>query len=388
LYDESLIKEFVLSEHKNAIACELGVYIDESMKIVIHENNAIIDIAKTIEPEDAVGVSIDLYKYSREAIQKLYRIIKDYIEVKQDLKQWTEVAFPQLFKEINVYPFDIKHKKWVEVDNMDDLLQADMKFCTFEISNKKAIICDLDGTLYIGNKPIEAAINFVNKNRSIYNFYFLTNNTSCPPDEYIKKLNKYGLKVTENEICTPFFPLIQYIKMKQYKSIFLVATDEVVKYMRSQLPEVDFVYNYDTNEAIVLTYDKEITYQKMMNISMLLNNKPLIDYIGTHGDIYCPTEFGNIPDIGTMIEMLCMTTGRKPAMLFGKPNSTLIEEIINEYGKEQVVVAGDRLYTDRLLAENAKVDFVCVLSGESSRLDVALYKNTKNMLVVRDLGCL
>jgi HAD superfamily hydrolase (TIGR01450 family) len=387
LYDEQLMKEFVFSEHKNAIASEINVYFEESMKIVT-KNNIIADISKKIKPEDAAGVSVDLYKYSDEAIQRLYAIIKEYIEVKKDLKQWTEVAFPLLFNEINVYPFDIKHKKWVEVDNMDDLLQADRKFCSFDISNKKAIICDLDGTLYIGNRPIDPAIDFINKTRYVYDFYFLTNNTSCPPMEYVKKLSTYGLNVTEREICTPFTVLIKYLKKKQYKSVYMVATNAVIKYMSSQLPDIDYSYNYDKNEAIILTYDKEITYQKMMDISLLLNNKPIIEYIATHNDICCPTEFGNIPDIGSIIEMIYMTTERKPSLIFGKPNIKLVEEIINKYGKEKIVIVGDRLYTDRLLAENALVDFICVLSGESSRLDVALYKDTRNMLVVKDLGCL
>lgn len=48
LYDESLINELTESEYKNAIACEMGVYIDESIKIFIKKNNVITNIAKTI----------------------------------------------------------------------------------------------------------------------------------------------------------------------------------------------------------------------------------------------------------------------------------------------------------------------------------------------------
>ncbi|MDR2406770.1 MAG: NTP transferase domain-containing protein, partial [Bacteroidales bacterium] len=227
LYDESLIQEFVLCEYKNTIACEIGTYVDESMKIVTDGNNIITDIAKTIKSENATGVSVDLYKYSSEAIQKLYLIIKDYIEVKKDVKQWTEVAFPVLFKEIDVYPFDVKQRKWIEVDTMDDLLQADIAFCPFEMTDKKAIVCDLDGTLYLGNKPIDSAIEFVHRNRYMYDFYFLTNNTSCPPREYVKKLATYKLDVSEDKICTPFIPLIRYVRNKHYKSVYLVSVYKV-----------------------------------------------------------------------------------------------------------------------------------------------------------------
>jgi HAD superfamily hydrolase (TIGR01450 family) len=386
LYEETIVIEFAYSSYENAIAIETGIYNDESMKITVNEDNRIIDINKAITAENAAGVSVDLYKFSKSAIQRLHAIVKDFIEIRKDLNQWTEAAFPGLFKETGVFPFDIKCKKWVEVDNTEDLLQADIKFCTFDMSTKKAVVCDLDGTLYLGDKPIEEAISFVNSHGKIYDFYFLTNNTSCPPAEYVNKLAKHGLAVTLNEICTPFSSLIKYIKDKQYKSVYLSATESVEAYLREQLPELDFSYSFDLNEAIVLTYDKELDYEKLKNMAILLNNKQAINYLCTHGDIFCPTELGNIPDIGSMIELLYKTTGRKPSVIFGKPNAGLIEGIIKKYGREQVVIAGDRLYTDKLLAENTGVDFICVLSGESSRLDVALYENTTNTLVVKNLG--
>ena len=62
-----------------------------------------------------------------------------------------------MFKTEKVYPFDIKHKKWVEVDNNDDLLLADKLFSTFDIATKKALICDMDGTLYLDQTPIDSA---------------------------------------------------------------------------------------------------------------------------------------------------------------------------------------------------------------------------------------
>jgi len=60
LYDERLMLEFAESEYSNAIACEQGVYIEESMKVVVDSGNRITNIAKTIPPENAAGVSVDL----------------------------------------------------------------------------------------------------------------------------------------------------------------------------------------------------------------------------------------------------------------------------------------------------------------------------------------
>ena len=43
---------------------------------------------------------------------------------------------------------------------------------------------------------------------------------------------------------------------------------------------------------------------------------------------------------------------------------------------------GDRLYTDKAIADNAGVDFVCVLSGETTKEDLASYAGVPPSIVV------
>ncbi|MGN0846050.1 MAG: TIGR01457 family HAD-type hydrolase, partial [Kiritimatiellia bacterium] len=55
----------------------------------------------------------------------------------------------------------------------------------FDISKKKAFVCDLDGTLFMGPNPIVPAVDFVieSTKRGRFAFYYLTNNTSKTPAE-------------------------------------------------------------------------------------------------------------------------------------------------------------------------------------------------------------
>lgn len=388
LYDEQLMSEFVNSEYESAIAVEIGTYIEESMKVVQNQDGSLNNIAKTILEKDSVGVSVDLYKYSQLAVKRLFEIVKDYIEVKKDLKQWTEVAFPELFKTEKVYPFDIKHKKWVEVDNNDDLLLADKLFSNFDISKKKLLICDMDGTLYIGDQPIQNAIDFVNSNQNL-KYKFLTNNTSKVPSQYYTKLREIGIShIQEDDILTPLYPLINYIKSKNIRSIYLVATNLVKMFLMIQLPETSFEYDTENNQAVILTYDTEIDYEKLKNICILLNNNREVEYLATHSDIFCPSEQGAIPDIGSYIELVKTVTKKSPDVIFGKPNIELVKELLSEYSKDEIAVVGDRLYTDKKLADNIGCDFICVLSGETTRLDVQNYTGTYPDIVLRDLGYL
>ena len=384
LYDEKLMNEFVNSEFESPIATEVGTYIEESMKVVTRDDNSLVNIAKTITENNAFGVSVDLYKYSAKTVIRLYEIVKDYIEVKKDLKQWTEVAFPELFKTEKVYPFDIKHKKWVEVDNNDDLALADKLFSDFDINTKKVLICDMDGTLYLGQQPIEKAIKFVQSNKNL-EFYFLTNNTSKIPSEYAQRLNSLGINANEKDILTPLFPLINYINEKGYKSIYLFANEKVTDYLKNKLSNVKFEYNPEENQAVILTYDTEINYDKLRKISYLLNNTQA-EYIATHHDVFCPTENGPIPDIGSYIKMLELTTKKVPDVILGKPSVNLVKSILNKYSNHEIAVVGDRLYTDKKLADNINCDFICVLSGETTRMDVQNYKEKYPAIVVKNLG--
>ncbi|HDV1018574.1 TPA: HAD hydrolase-like protein [Escherichia coli] len=120
----------------------------------------------------------------------------------------------------------------------------------------------------------------------------------------------------------------------------------------------------------MLGYDTELTYSKLVTACRLINCG--VDYIATHCDVFCPSENGPIPDIGTVVTMLEMTTGRKPYRVFGKPNPDLLNLILNEdrLEKDDLLMIGDRIYTDIQMAENTGIDSVLVLTGDTKREDI------------------
>lgn len=65
--------------------------------------------------------------------------------------------------------------------------------------------------------------------------------------------------------------------------------------------------------------------------------------------------------------MIKNATGREPFFI-GKPEPVMVESVMKKYGftRAETVVVGDRLYTDILSGINAKVDAVCVLTGEAT----------------------
>lgn len=386
IYNPNIISSLTIDKYSNLIACDKGSYIPESMKIRVN-GEKVVDISKDIFERSAFGVSIDLYKMGFSAVQKLKKIIEGYIYTKKDRTLWTEVSLKDLFKYEIFKPHNIKGKTWVEIDNLDDLALADIKFSHIDIKNKKCFIMDLDGTVYLGNKPIIGTINFINKYMDKKDFYFLTNNTSKLPTDYVKTLKKMGINTSGNRIITPIYPLLDYLKQKKITKVYFVANSRFINHLKTKINTIQITDNPQECEAIILAYDTELTYQKLKTASLLLQQNKDVLFLATHIDMFCPTENGNIPDIGSMIMVLKETTGRKPDKIFGKPNKILLKNIKNKYKDEEVVIVGDRLKTDKKLSDNLNYDFICVLSGETKRKDVEML-NTENYpsMVIKNLG--
>ncbi len=383
VYESSILFDFIKSSKTNSIACDRSQYKEDSMKIII-KNNKIYDISKDISRQNACAASIDLYKFNYSSIQKLKEIIKNYIDLGQ-LHLWTEVAIKDLLSKEDFVPFYIDGKKWVEIDNFEDLSIADYLFSNINLDEKKCFIFDLDGTVYLGKTPIYGTIKFI-KNYSVkYDVYFLTNNTSKIPIDNKVKLSRYGILTDETHIITPFDSLFDYIKSKGIKTIFLLANKKVSEYIKKKTG-----LKYSKNsDVFILTYDNSITFKKLKDSCLFLQNKSNAIYIATHTDVFCPTENGKVPDIGSYINLLKTLTCRDPDIIFGKPNPVLLKKIKKKYNSKQVVIVGDRIYTDKKLADNFGCDFICVLSGETKREDLeSLSYDDFPSLIIKDLGVL
>ncbi|NRG01612.1 phosphocholine cytidylyltransferase family protein, partial [Paenibacillus dendritiformis] len=122
IFEHSIVKEMIQSEFDDLVAVEQGLFLEESMKIQLNEQNLIIDISKNIEKSLSFGCSADLYKFSKVSSEILFTEIEKIIEDEKNLKDWTEVALQRLFRQKRLFmkPHLINGHKWVEIDNYQD----------------------------------------------------------------------------------------------------------------------------------------------------------------------------------------------------------------------------------------------------------------------------
>ena len=77
------------------------------------KNNRIVEISKGIYQRGALGVSIDVYKFSWESSKVFFNKCSEYIIDKKELNGWTEDALNEID-----FSFCQLSGRWVEIDNM------------------------------------------------------------------------------------------------------------------------------------------------------------------------------------------------------------------------------------------------------------------------------
>lgn len=125
-FDSSVIKALLADSAPNAIVTDVGVYNEESMKVV-ERNGRLVAISKTVTKEDALGSSIDVYKFDKKGAVAFFNKCKEYIEVRKELKKWSEVALDEILSDVEFKACALVGR-WFEIDNHEDLASAEKLF--------------------------------------------------------------------------------------------------------------------------------------------------------------------------------------------------------------------------------------------------------------------
>ncbi len=231
----------------------------------------------------------------------------------------------------------------------------------------KLYLLDMDGTLYLGNQLFRATPDFLDAvRRSGGRAIYVTNNSSKSATSYVEKLASLGIAASESDFLTSSQATAAYLQAHHRDALlYVLGTASLQSELRrAGLRVTDRLT--DGIGALVMGFDTELTFQKLEDACRLLTN-PDLPYIATNPDWVCPTEFGAVPDCGSVAEMLFRATGRRPRFI-GKPQPEMIRLAMAQAGctPAQTVVIGDRIYTDIASGLRAGVHTALVLSGETT----------------------
>lgn len=236
------------------------------------------------------------------------------------------------------------------------------------LRKQKLFLFDMDGTLYLGNQLYDFTKELLSTiRRKGKRYLFMTNNSSKSVADYVKKLEKLGIEATEEDFITSSQATAYYLKSHHATDkLYVCGTNSLKEELRKngftiteQLEEVD---------CIVMGFDTELTFKKLEDVCKLLLARENIPYIATNPDYVCPTEYGSVPDCGSVCDMIYNATKKRP-LVIGKPEALMPELAMQQYGytKEETTVIGDRIYTDIKSGLKAGIHTILVLSGETTK---------------------
>ena len=252
------------------------------------------------------------------------------------------------------------------------------------LRSKKLYLFDMDGTLYLGNRLYDLTLELLETLKKTGRSYiFMTNKSSKSVEDYVKKLGKLGIEATREDFMTSSQATAFYLhKHHEGQKLYVCGTES----LKAELRREGFTVttNIDEVECIVMGFDTELTFQKLHDVSYMLLTRPDLPYIATNPDYVCPTEFGSVPDCGSVCDMIYNATKKRPVVI-GKPSPLRPQLAMEKLGvsKEETCVVGDRIYTDVKSGLNAGITGILVLSGETTR-EILAESPDKPHLVLED----
>jgi len=258
----------------------------------------------------------------------------------------------------------------------------------FRLGDVRALIVDIDGTLFRGAVPLPGLSRlfaFLQSRR--ISFVVVSNNATKTATDYQRRLAEQGVHVPEDRILTAGAATAGLLQRELEAGASLYVIGEPA--LREVLHQAGFCLVEDASqpaEAVVVGGDSTLTYEKLKHAALLLQGGARL--VGTNPDLLCPTDEGLVPEAGVTLAALQAATGIA-ATVIGKPERPLFEEALQRLGSHQIETAilGDRLETDIRGGQLAGLWTVLVTSGVDDENSIH-EKGIAPDLVVKDLDML
>jgi 4-nitrophenyl phosphatase len=235
-----------------------------------------------------------------------------------------------------------------------------------------AFIIDMDGVLWEGDRPLPGLAAFFAALRARgARFVLATNNASRTPEQYQAKLAGMGVAVARDEILTSSMATAVLIRRRAPAGarVFAIGEDGLRQALVEHGCALTDLYQVNA-DFVVVGMDRALSWDKLATAT--LNIRAGAAFIGTNPDTTLPSEHGLIHGNGAILAALETATGIRPQIV-GKPEPTMYALAMEQLGVDptHTVAVGDRLGTDILGAVRAGIASVLVLTGVSTRADLA-----------------
>ncbi len=233
----------------------------------------------------------------------------------------------------------------------------------------RGVVLDLDGVVYRGRHLLPGAARFLAWLRE-HNvpFAFLTNNSTRSPQEYVEHLRRLGVAAEKAQVVTSALCAARLLRSWELAGPVLVVGGaglrEAVREAGLELtdgPEA---------AAVVVGLDVDLTYARLRTACSAIRRGAR--FVATNLDPVLPVEGELWPGAGALVAAIRTATGQEPVAV-GKPEPYPFRMAMERLGTqpEETLMVGDQIATDVLGAARLGMRTAVVLTGVTSREDLA-----------------
>lgn len=243
-----------------------------------------------------------------------------------------------------------------------------------------ALICDLDGVVWLADHPIAGASDAIARVRAAGGtVLFVTNNSSVPVGEVEAKLARFGIPA-EGDVLTSAQAAARLLEPGE--RAFLCAGPGAAEALTAR--GVTLV-DGPPADAVVVGFHRTFDYDELRRAAATIRAGARL--IGTNDDSTYPTPDGPIPGGGAILAAVTTGSGATP-IVAGKPYEPMAALVRARLGEATAgaVMVGDRADTDGRFAVQLGCRFGLVLSGVTTAADLPIDPTPD--LVAADLAAL
>ena len=227
------------------------------------------------------------------------------------------------------------------------------------------VIFDLDGVIYLIDKPIPGAAETVDRLRAEGTpVAFATNNASRRAADVAALLSGMGVAATAGEVLTSAGASAALLaeRLPAGAPVLVVGAEALRAEVRDAglTPVEKFE---DRPAAVVQGYGPDVGWKILAEASLSVRAGAY--WMATNTDRTLPSARGPLPGNGSLVAVLRTALDREPDVVVGKPEPALFTTAASQANARRPIVVGDRLDTDIEGAVGAGMDSLLVLSGIS-----------------------
>lgn len=256
-------------------------------------------------------------------------------------------------------------------------------------SSFDALMCDLDGVIYRGDRLIEGAPQAIERLRERgVKVIFCTNNSRSTVDEYVAKLAGFGIEAVGDDVLTSGVVTSEVLAAQGFSGKTAIVIGD--RGVRDGLTSIGVVLNDDPAsicaDAVVVGWDVDFDYRTMRRVSSAVRDGAKL--FATNRDSTFPAPEGLWPGAGAILASIEVASGRA-AEIVGKPYPPMMEAVARRMsGARRIAAVGDRADSDLAGAVSMGWATILVLSGVTTRCEADVLQPPPDLVVesLADLG--